>query len=96
MKYKLTDDADQNLTSIIYHIFQHSPLASIELEKDIYNACEFLASNPFAGRHRPEFTDKLFRFWVVRENYILVYDIDDENIIIHDILHAARDIPGLL
>ena len=95
-EYVITEEAYTSLDKILKHITQDNPLASVEFETNILDAYEFLLANPYAGRTREEFTDKPLRFWVAHKNYIIVYSIEEPNIVIHDILHVARDIPGLL
>ena len=78
------------------YISLRNPEAAAQLKGDVLSGISFIGENPLSGRERPELTNKPFRFWVVRKNYLLIYTFDSDLVKIHAVLHVARDLPWLL
>ena len=94
--YIVTERALAQLEAMIRYIAERNFTAAKNVNKSIFEAFDFLAQNPKAGRERPELSgDYRYRFWVVMNNYLIAYT-DGDIVTIHAIFHSARDIPHLL
>jgi addiction module RelE/StbE family toxin len=77
----------QDLADIIHYVAEDNPQAAIELDDDILSAAAGLNSFPQRGRPgRVEGTREL----IVRKNYIVVYKLLEDKVLILTVLHAAR------
>jgi addiction module RelE/StbE family toxin len=86
-----SDEALYDLAEIQGYIEQFSPQAAARLRETIEAAAERLPLMPFAFRPgRVAGT----REYVVHPNYILVYQVGAEAIIVLRVLHARRNYPG--
>jgi len=85
-----SDEATTDLVEIIDYIEQHNPLAAEALHAVILRTVEGLPSAPFlfrAGRVPGT------RECVVHPNYLVVYLVGLESILILRILHARQEYP---
>lgn len=89
--YRLTPAAEDDLFAIWVYIAPDNLVAADRLEVDILNACEKLAERPDLGHFRRDLTDKPVRFFLVRDNYLIVYDPASEPLAVLRVLHGARD-----
>lgn len=97
-RYQFTPEAVDDLFEIWSFIAADSIEAADRVESAIYEACDFLADSPLAGRVRSDLTSLPLRFWVLQpySNYLIVYDPKTDPVRIIRILHGARNIPSLL
>jgi toxin ParE1/3/4 len=96
MSYAFTPSAISDLQDIWCYIAEDNPVAADQLEADIYEACDLLATHPEIGSSRSYWTDKPVRFWPVRKNYLIVYVPESTPLEIVRVFHASRDIPKLM
>ena len=89
--YRLTPAAEDDLFAIWVYIAPDNLVAADRLEVDILNACQKLAERPDLGHFRRDLTDKPVRFFLVRDNYLIVYDPASEPLTVLRVLHGARD-----
>lgn len=94
--YSLTPSAQNDLEEIWAFIAADNPEAADVLETDLFEACQLLADQPQMGMKRPHWTDQPVRFWLVRRNYLIVYNPDNQPVQILRMIHTSRNIPGLL
>jgi plasmid stabilization system protein ParE len=96
--YAFTPEAEADLLEIWSHIAQDSLDSADRVEAELYRACTFLASNPYAGHSRPDLTARFVRFWTVPRflRYIIVYDPVPHPLRILRILHGARNLASEL
>jgi len=84
--------AQADRDAIFEYIAQDSPRAALELDEDFQDKAAAAAQRPKlyrAGRMRGT------REIVVRPNYVMVYRIEDEAIVILRVLHAAQQWPPI-
>ena len=89
--------AEEDLAEIITYIAADRPSTAGALATKIEKNLKLLARNPGLGRIPNE--EELFRLGyrhLVVENYLIFYTIEDRAIIVHRILHGARDYLGML
>ena len=92
---KLLRVAEEDFTEIITYIAADRPSAAEALATKIEKNLQLLAQNPRLGRvPKEEDLARHYRYLVV-ENYLIFYAIEGETILVHRILHGARDYQGL-
>lgn len=84
----------QDLSNIWLTIALDNPNAADRVISRIYDAEERLADFPELGRIRPELRQNL-RSWAVGD-YLILYRIDPDAVVIMRILHGARDLDDLI
>ncbi len=94
---KLLRAAENDLTEIIIYIAQDSQTAANKLLSHIESSLENLSEHPYIGVIPQENTiaGAGFRYLVV-ENYLIFYIIEDKAIFVHRIIHGARDYKRIL
>jgi plasmid stabilization system protein ParE len=96
--YALTPLAKADIFDIWSFIAQSSEDAADRVEREIYNACGFLAAAPLRGHSRPDLTSRELRFWTLTRypNYIFVYRPETTPLQVVAVLHGKRNIPRIL
>ena len=94
---RLLGIAEEDFTEIISFIAADNPTAADEIANTIEKNLELLSENPNLGRipGDEEIRSLGYRYLIVH-NYIIFYTIEEKTIIIHRILHGARDYKLLL
>ena len=84
--------AEDDLTDIVTYIAVDRPSAAEALATKIEKNLKLLTRNPHLGRipEEEDITRAGYRYLVV-ENYLLFYTIEERTIYVHRILHGARD-----
>jgi toxin ParE1/3/4 len=89
--------AEEDLTEIITFIADDNQASAIALADKIEKNIELLAGNPLLGRiPRDENIKNLGYRYIIVQNYIIFYTIEERTILIHRILHGARNYKTLL
>ena len=89
--------AEEDFLEIISYIAADNIAAAENLARKIEKNLELLASNPKLGRiPREEETRNLGYRYLIVNNYIIFYTVEDKTILIHRILHGARNYKTLL
>ncbi len=89
--------AEEDFTEIISFIADDNPTAAIAIADKIGKNIELLSENPMLGRvPRDEDIKNLGYRYIIVQNYIVFYTIEERTIFIHRILHGARNYRTLL
>lgn len=84
--------AEEDFTEIVTYIAADRPSAAEALAAKIEKHLVQLAKHPHLGRipGEEDLARMGYRYLVV-ENYLVFYTIEEETILVHRILHGARD-----
>ncbi|MDZ7764066.1 MAG: type II toxin-antitoxin system RelE/ParE family toxin [Melioribacteraceae bacterium] len=89
--------AEEDLLEIITYIALDNTTAAEKFAEKIENKVSKLGSNPLIGKRPREIEFKnLNYFYLIIDNYLVFYTIEDKTIFIHRILHSARDYKSIL
>lgn len=89
--------AEEDLTEIISFIAADNLTAANSIADKIEKNIELLSENPLIGRiPRDEDIKNLGYRYIIIQNYIVFYTIEERTIFIHRILHSARNYKTLL
>ena len=89
--------AEKDFTEIISYIAADNPKAANTIATKIEKNLELLSENPLLGRiPKDEEIRKLRYRYIIVQNYIVFYTIENKTIYIHRILHSARDYKTIL
>ncbi len=96
-RIRLLQIAEEDFTEIVSYIAADSPSAANTLANEIEKNLELLSDNPKLGRiPRDEEIRNLGYRYIIIQNYIIFYTIDERTILVHRILHSARNYKSLL
>ena len=94
--YRLTpsaiDDIDQ---AISYLASQAGWTIALKVEQELFGVFEKLATFPGLGHRRRDLTSLPLHFFP-SEPYLVVYQRDTKPLLIHAVLHGARDVADIL
>ncbi|MAT59734.1 MAG: type II toxin-antitoxin system mRNA interferase toxin, RelE/StbE family [Ignavibacteriae bacterium] len=94
---RLLKIAEEDFTEIVSFIADENPTAAEANADKIEKNLELLSENPKLGRiPRDEEIRNLGYRYVIVQNYIIFYTIEQRTIFIHRILHDARNYKSLL
>lgn len=94
---RLLGIAEEDFTEIISFIAFDNPTAALSMAIKIEKNIELLSENPLLGRTpRDEDIKNLGYRYIIVQNYIIFYTIEERTIFIHRILHGARNYKTLL
>jgi toxin ParE1/3/4 len=85
--------AEQDLDEIWFYIAMDNVEAADNLLDNVDSSCQLLATEPRAGRLRPELAPELRSFPVGR--YVVFYRPQDDGVDVVRVLHSARDIESI-
>jgi len=89
--------AEEDFTEIVKFIADDNPTAAEAIANKIEKNLKLLSDNPHLGRiPRDEEIRNLGYRYIIVQNYIIFYTIEDRTILIHRILHGARNYKSLL
>ncbi len=89
--------AEEDFTEIVLYIAADNPKAANTFANKIEKNLQLLAENPPLGRiPRDEEIRKLRYRYLVIQNYIIFYTVENKTIYLHRILHSARDYKSIL
>jgi toxin ParE1/3/4 len=89
-----TEQAENDLESILTYLDEHSPAAAQRLAKALDERCRLLEQLPMMGRPRDDLAMGLRS--VVIEGYVLFYRITTSAVEVIRILHGRRDIDSIM
>lgn len=88
--------AEDDLTEIVTYIAAERPSAAEALANKIEKNLSLLAKHPHLGRiPKEEELARLGYRYLVVQNYLIFYTIEQQTVYVHRILHGARDYLGL-
>ena len=89
--------AEEDFTEIISYIAADDPTAADVIANKIEKNLNLLSENPKPGRipREEEIRNLGYRYLIV-QNYLIFYTVEERAIYIHRILHAARNYKILL
>lgn len=94
---RLLSIAEQDLADIITYIADENPTAAKKLLNKIEKNLANLSKFPFLGKESQD--EPLFkmgyRYYIV-DNYVIFYTVGEKSILIHRIIHGARDYKAFL
>ncbi|MBU1099126.1 MAG: type II toxin-antitoxin system RelE/ParE family toxin [Bacteroidetes bacterium] len=94
---RLLKIAEEDFTEIISFIAAENPNAAEAIANKIEKNLENLSENPLLGRVPRDIDIKSLGYrYIIIQNYILFYTIEEKTIIVHRILHGARNYNSLL
>lgn len=94
---RLLKIAEEDFTEIVKFIADDNPTAAEAIATKIEKNLELLSDNPYLGRvPRDEEIKSLGYRYIIVHNYIIFYTIEERTILIHRVLHGARDYKSLL
>ncbi len=93
---RLLKIAEEDFTEIVSFVAADNPAAAEAIAAKIEKSLELLSENPHLGRipRDDEIRNLGFRYKIV-QNYIIFYTIEKRTILIHRILHGARNYKSL-
>lgn len=94
---RLLNIAEEDFTEITTFIAAENPTAADAIANKIEKNLELLSENPNLGRipREEEIRNLGYRYLIV-QNYLIFYTIEERTIFIHRILHGARNYKSLL
>ena len=94
---RLLKVAEEDFTEIISFVASDNPTAGNVIANKIEKNLELLSENPNLGRipREEEIRNLGYRYLIV-QNYLIFYTIEERTIFIHRILHSARNYKTLL
>jgi len=94
---RLLSIAEEDFTEIISFVAADNVKASENLANKIEKNLELLSENPLLGKTPSDSDLKLLGYrYIIIENYLIFYTIEQRTIFIHRILHGARNYKTLL
>ena len=94
---RLLSIAEEDFTEIISYISADNPTAANSFANKIEKNLDLLSENPNLGRiPRDEEIRNLGYRYLIVQNYLIFYTIEEKIIFIHRVLHGARDYKTLL
>lgn len=94
---RLLSIAEQDLADLVSYVAAENPRAATDVLDHVEARLESLQSHPFVGRvpHNPKLTALGYRVLVI-ENYLVFYKVKGNVVLVHRILHRARDLLRLM
>jgi addiction module RelE/StbE family toxin len=94
---RLLKIAEEDFLEIVTFIASENPTAAIAIADKIEKNLVLLSENPQLGRiPRDEDIKNLGYRYIIVQNYIILYTIEKQVILIHRILHSARNYKSFL
>ena len=94
---RLLSIAEEDFAEIISFIASDNVKAAGNLANKIEKNLELLSDNPLLGKTPSDSDLKLLGYrYLIIENYLIFYTIEKRTILIHRILHGARNYKTLL
>ena len=89
--------AEEDLNEIILFIAQDNLSAAENIATKIEKNIQTLTNHPRLGKvpNEPDLAGAGYRYLII-DNYLIFYTIEEETILVHRIIHGARDYRRLL
>ena len=94
---RLLSCAEQDLIELVSYVAAENPQAAAKVLDRIEIRLQALASHPFTGRipQDPKLAGLGYRVLVI-DNYLVFYKVKQRVVLVHRILHGARDLLRVL
>lgn len=94
---RLLSVAEQDLLELISYVASDNPDAALQLAERIETQLGNLVRHPYLGKIPNDQTLASLGYRVlVVENYLIFYKVRRRTVLVHRIIHGARDITSLL
>jgi plasmid stabilization system protein ParE len=93
MRLRYTRPALADLASILDYIAEHSPQGAVRIDQRIQTVIDLLLSHPRIGAKTED--PLIRRINTSPYPYVVFYEVDGDEIIIHAVRHSARDPSGM-
>jgi toxin ParE1/3/4 len=96
-RVRLLEVAEQDLVELVSYLAAENPGAAVETLDRIEIRLQTLTAHPFVGRlpQAPKLTALGYRILVI-DPYLVFYKVKGQTVLVHRILHGARDFLSLL
>jgi len=94
-RYVLSEEAELDFYEALSFIEPFSEKASVLLEAAFIEAFVFLGEWPDLGHNLEGLASPNLRSWHVKD-YLVIYEPGTKPLLIHAVIHAARDLPTVL
>ena len=92
MKIRLLSAAENDLSEIVSYIAEDDHVAGVVMLERFESSFESLASNPRLGRIPKEDSIATYGYrYLVVANYLVFYVIRENTVVVHRIIHGARN-----
>jgi len=94
--YVLSRSALQDICEIWDYLAKNaSTLIADQVEEKIFEVFSTLVKFPHLGHYRPDLSTRNVLFFPV-QSFMIVYEAAPEQVVIHAVLHSARDLNRIL
>lgn len=94
MRVAFSPQAEKDLEDIFTYLHPLNPTAAAKYLGELKELClTSLPRHPLMGRYDPDILSGTRRIGV--RHYLILYDVDGENISINRIIHGSRDLAAL-
>ncbi|MHB8929652.1 MAG: type II toxin-antitoxin system RelE/ParE family toxin [Melioribacteraceae bacterium] len=94
---RLLSIAEEDFTEIISFIASDNTKAALNIADKIEKNLELLADNPLLGKSPSDSDLKQLGYrYLIIESYLIFYTIEKRTILVHRMLHGARNYKSLL
>jgi toxin ParE1/3/4 len=89
--------AEEDLVEILSYVGSDNPSAAISLQEAFERSFLLLCRHPRMGRiPEEEELNRIGYRYIVVENYLVFYTVEGDEIVVHRIVHGARDYLSIL
>jgi toxin ParE1/3/4 len=87
--------AEDDLTEIVTYIADDNVSAAEKLASRIEKSLKNLSEHPYMGKIPDDEALSRLRYrYIIVENYLIFYTVESRAIVVHRIIHGARDYKG--
>ena len=91
-RFHLTPDATDDIDEIFIYLQQEAgDDVALRFRAEFFEHFNLLASRPGIGHRRRDLTPRPLHFFPV-DPYLIAYQPEEDRIVIHAVLHGARDV----
>lgn len=92
MMVRLLSTAEYDLSDIVSYITEDNRAAGIAMLEKFETTLESLAANPYLGRvPKEEALSSLGYRYLIVSNYLVFYVVREQTVVVHRIIHGARN-----
>ncbi|MGM0588948.1 MAG: type II toxin-antitoxin system RelE/ParE family toxin [Bacteroidota bacterium] len=91
MRIVWSPTSQRKIDEIVDYISKDNVDAALALVEEFEKRVQYLKKHPRSGQMVPALNDELVRLLVVQSNYLIIYEINQDQIDILTIRHARQD-----